>query len=80
MIRNTIGDLSLPSYDAWFEYDKNGGADEITWLASFMIFFNWFIWFMNLFFMFIILMNLFIAIVSIAFESVLEKTIQIKYT
>jgi hypothetical protein len=78
IVRNTIGDITTPSYEPWLEYSKvNEG--RITWLSTLMISYIWLLWIINVFFMFVILMNLFIAIVSIAFEEVLEITIQIKY-
>lgn len=73
IFRNTIGDLSIPKYEVWLDFNVLKVPPTLTWLSMIMISFNWLIWIMNLFFMFIILMNLFIAIVSIAFEEVLER-------
>jgi hypothetical protein len=57
--RNSIGDLSTPSYDYWLERKKRGHAN-----ARLMIYMIWFFWIMNVITFTILLLNFLIAVIS----------------
>jgi len=57
--RNSIGDLSTPSYDYWLEMNDNGQEHAI-----FMIYIIWFFWLVNILFFTVLLLNFLIAVIS----------------
>lgn len=64
--RNSIGDLSTPTYEFWFKDYKDG--DPYTVQQTLMVLFAWVLWLTNIFFMLITLLNFLIAIISEAYE------------
>jgi hypothetical protein len=87
MARNSVGDLATPDYNKWkLHEDGTSGLDEnnekqhkLTSLSVFMIFFIWLMWGLSIIYMLVILMNLLISIISVAFETVQERSNIVKY-
>lgn len=74
IMRNSIGDEQMPTYDFWA---NRIGSDPV--LANTMIGYAWVLWFMQAFFMLIILLNFLIAIVSQSYDSVIASQMQVNY-
>ena len=76
--RNSVGDISPPTYQKWLEYDANLKTYSIEYTQGKMSLEFWVIvivmytiWILNLIMSLIILLNFLIAIISQSFEKVM---------
>lgn len=68
--RNSIGDLSTPSYPGWLSVQKQ---TEATAVVNVIVVLIWVHWLLTQFLVLIILLNFLIAIVALAFDEVIDS-------
>ena len=69
--RDTVGDLSVPSYVYW--------QDNPSATSQYMIYYIWLIWNANVLFMLVIMLNLLISIMGQSYESATSDNFTMKY-
>ena len=69
--RNSIGDLAIPNYDQWLLQGQSGKISQIS--SYFVVGLAWGIWLVQAMFMVIILLNYLIAVISQAYERVVNQ-------
>ena len=78
MYRNSIGDISAPSYGRWSDLLESNSKYEQN-KAYMMITLIWIVWVLHQFMNLIILLNFLIAIISQSYENVMQKLVVFKY-
>ena len=68
--RNSIGDLATPNYDPWILQRQSGEISQTS--SYFVVSLAWGIWLFQAMFMVIILLNYLIAVISQAYERVVN--------